>query len=73
MQSPLASTLDALGESKIIMISTLIGTIVRCISLLLFAFLHIGIYTLILSIGFNIIVVTVYQYLKLRKILNKKS
>lgn len=73
IQSPLASTLDALGESRIIMISTFIGTVVRCIVLFLFAFLHIGIYTLILSIGFNIIVVSIYQYLKLKKILKKKD
>ena len=58
IQSPLSTTLDALGKSKTNLISTLIGTITRTISLIIFSYLKIGIYSLIISISLNILITT---------------
>lgn len=69
IQSPLSFTLDGLGKSKISMLSTLYGTIVRCALLFLTSFLHIGIYSLVIATSANIIVVTLYQIKALKKVL----
>lgn len=66
IQAPLSTTLDALGKSKINLISTLIGTITRTISLIVFSYFKIGIYSLIISISLNIIITTLYQIKKVR-------
>lgn len=66
IQAPLSTTLDALGKSKINLISTLIGTITRTISLIIFSYFKIGIYSLIISISLNIIITTLYQIKKVR-------
>ena len=66
IQAPLSTTLDALGKSKINLITTLIGTITRTISLIIFSYLKIGIYSLIISISLNIIITTLYQIKKVR-------
>lgn len=66
IQSPLSTTLDALGKSKTNLISTLIGTITRTISLIIFSYLKIGIYSLIISISLNILITTFYQIKKVR-------
>ena len=70
IQSPLANALDAMGKSKISMLSTLFGTIARCSLLFITSFLHIGIYSLIIAIGTNILVVTMYQLKVIKKVLN---
>ena len=59
-----------MGKSKISMISTLIGTIVRCSLLFISSFFNIGIYSLIIAISANILVVTIYQLKAIRRILN---
>lgn len=69
IQAPLSFTLDGLGKSKISMISTLIGTIIRCILLFGTSFLHIGIYSLIIATSANIIIVTLYQIKAIKKVL----
>ena len=66
IQAPLSSILDALGKSKDNLISISIGTIVRTISLIIFSYFKIGIYSLIISIGLNIIITTFYQIKKVR-------
>lgn len=69
IQSPLASSLDAIGESKINMQTTLIGILIRTISLFIFSLLKIGIWGLILGISISCIYITWYNYKKLRKLL----
>ncbi|MBR5369678.1 MAG: oligosaccharide flippase family protein [Bacilli bacterium] len=64
IQAPLSYTLDALGKSKTNLISTIIATITRTISLIIFS--KLGIYSLIISISLNIIVTTLYQIKKVR-------
>lgn len=64
IQSPLSSILDALNKSKDNLISTLLGTIIRSTSLIIFS--KLGIYSLIISLSLNIIVTTFYQIKKVR-------
>ena len=66
IQAPLSTTLDALNKSKINLISTILGTTIRTISLIIFSYLKIGIYSLIISISLNIIITTIYQIKKVR-------
>lgn len=69
IQSPLASSLDAIGKSKINMNTTIIGMSIRIISLLTFSAFKIGIWGLILGISISTIYITWYNYKKLYQIL----
>ena len=69
LQSPLSSCLDGIGKTKDNMIAAFIGMITRTSLLLLFAFFKLGIYSLILSISFNILFTTLYQIKKVREYL----
>lgn len=69
IQSPLASSLDAIGKSKINMNTTIIGMSIRIISLLTFSAFKIGIWGLILGISISTIFITLYNYKKIKEIL----
>lgn len=69
IQAPLSSSLDAIGESKINMNTTIIGMSIRIISLLIFSMFKIGIWGLILGISISCIYITWYNYVKLKEIL----
>ena len=71
IQSPLASSFDALGKSKDNLISSLIGTTIRITTLLLTPYLKIGIWSFILSITLNILITTLYQIIKINMYLSK--
>lgn len=71
IQSPLSSTLQAINKAKTAMLGTLLGTIVRTIFLLIFSFLKIGIGGLIISTSINIITVTLFDFIKVKKYLNR--
>jgi stage V sporulation protein B len=64
IQTPLSTTLDALNKSKDNLKITILGTIIRTISLLIFY--KLGIYSLIISISLNILITTFYQIKKVR-------
>lgn len=64
IQSPLSSILDALNKSKDNLIITIISTLIRTISLIVFY--HLGIYSLIISISLSILITTFYQIKKVR-------
>lgn len=64
IESPLSSILDALNKSKDNLKITILGTITRTISLILFH--KKGIYSLIISISLNILITTLYQIKKVR-------
>ena len=66
IQSPLSSILDALNKSKDNLKVTILGTLTRTISLIIFSYLKIGMYSLIISISLNIIITTLYQIKKVR-------
>ena len=64
IQSPLASILDALNKSKDNLKITILGTLTRTISLIIFS--NRGIYSLIISISLNVLITTFYQIKKVR-------
>lgn len=67
IQSPLASTLQAMGKSKISMYGTISGIIIKLSILILFSLLKIGIWGLIFALSTNIIFVTLYNYINIKK------
>ena len=66
IQSPLSSSLDAMGKSKDGMTATLLGQIVRLTFLVLLSLLKIGLWGLIIAISLNVLVVTFYSIKKVR-------
>ena len=61
VQSPLVSFLEAIGKSKTVMISNIIGLFSRCFSLIMFCYFKFGIWALIISISINVISVTLFD------------
>ncbi len=68
-EAPLASILQAYNEAKYIMRTTTIGIIIKLISMALLSYLKIGIYSLIIAEIINIIIVTIFNYYKVKKLL----
>ncbi|MDO4963467.1 MAG: oligosaccharide flippase family protein [bacterium] len=71
IQSPISSTLQAMNKAKISMRGTLIGMILRTISLFIFSYMRIGLWSLIIATSINIIFVTTYDYKMVKKITSK--
>ena len=71
IQSPISSSLQAMGSSKISMKGTFLGMILRTISLFIFSYFKIGLYSLIIATSINITFVTIFDYYNIKKILNK--
>lgn len=71
IQSPLASTLDAMGKSRDVMIGTTLGMVVRTSLLFLLSLLNIGLLGLIIAIGINVLIVTSYDIWKVKTHLKK--
>ena len=71
IQAPLASSLQAMNKAKTTMIGTLCGMILRTLSLFVFSFFNIGLWSLIISISINIIFVTSYNIFNIKKILKQ--
>lgn len=69
IQGPLTACMQAMGLSKIAMLGTLMGTIIRCISLFILSFLHIGLWGLIISSILNILFITIHHYYYVYKVL----
>ena len=67
IQAPLQATLDAMGLSIDNLKTTLIGTIIRTLSLFIFSLLKIGMYSLIIATSLNIIFTTIYNYHQIKK------
>ena len=68
IQGPLVAVMQALNKAKDAFNSTLIGIIIKTILMILLSYMHIGIYTLIIPTIINIIYVTVFNIVKVRKI-----
>ena len=62
-----------MGSAKISMMGTLIGMILRTISLFIFSFFKIGLWSLIIATSINIMFVTIFDYYNVRKILKEKK
>lgn len=69
IQSPLASTLQAMGKATDAMIGTFVGIIIRLLILFTTSLLHIGMWGLIFATSANIIYVTLYDYSRIKKYL----
>ena len=69
IQAPLTASLQAMGKAKEAMQGTLIGTIIRTITLLILCFSHIGLWALVWATGINIVIVTLHQYKHVKKAL----
>lgn len=67
IQSPIVSSLQAIGKAKEAMKGTLYGMIFRTIILFVFSCFKIGLWGLVLAISFNIVFVTLYQIGSIRK------
>ena len=73
IQSPISSSLQAMGFARDSMMGTLFGMLIRCIALIIGCSIHIGMWGLVLATSFNIIFVTFYDYFKVRKHLKRNS
>ena len=71
IQSPISSSLQAMGNAKISMIGTLLGMILRTISLFIFSHLKIGLWSLLIATSINIMFVTLFDLYNVRRILKK--
>lgn len=69
LESPLSSILQAYNMTGYIMKTTIIGVIIKLVSLTLLSLFHIGIYALILSEVINIFYVVIGNYIKVKQIL----
>ena len=73
IQAPISSCLDAMGKSVYSMRGTFYGMLVRTFLLFILSFLKIGLWGLIIAIVINVIVVTLYDLIKVRKLLSKSN
>lgn len=69
IQSPLSSTLQAMGKAKDAMKGTLVGILLRTSALFLFSAMRIGMWGLIIATSINIIYVTIFDASKVKKYL----
>lgn len=72
IQSPISSSLQAMGKAKQAMYGTLSGMIIRTVILIIGSNLKIGLWGLILATSTNIIFVTVFDIYKVTRIFAKK-
>ena len=69
IEYPLINALQALNKAKKAMYSTIIGSVVRLSSIVIFSLLGFGMYSLVLAIIINLIVSTLIYYRMIHKIL----
>ena len=72
IQSPISSSLQAMGKANDSMKGTLFGMIIRSIVLMVGCSTHIGMWGLVIATSVNIVFVTLYDYCKVKKYLKKK-
>ena len=70
IQAPLTSSLQAMGKSSTAMKGTLYGMIIRTLLLFILSYLKIGLWSLIVALSINIIIVTMHQLIHIKKELN---
>lgn len=72
IQTPLVSVMQALDKAKDAMHSTLVGSIIKIALIIILSFFKIGLYPLVIATVVNIIYVTVFNYIKVKKIFKNK-
>lgn len=70
IQAPISTSLQAMNKAKISLKGTLYGTIIRTILLFLLSY-KLGIWSLIIATGVNIVFVTTYDYINVKKYLKE--
>ena len=70
IQGPIVSTLQAMDKAKVVMNSSLMGVFIKTIVLFFALYLDIDMYALLIAIFIQYLIVTIYQYKKLKKVLN---
>ncbi len=73
IQSPISSSLQAMGYANDSMMGTLFGMILRCIVLVIGCSIHIGMWGLVLATSFNIVFVTLFDYSRVKYHLKRNS
>ena len=73
LEAPLASFLEATGNAKKAMYDNLIGIIIKTTSLFILSFLKIGLYSLLISMIINILIVLTKHMINTNKILKEKG
>ena len=69
LQAPLSVCLDAFGKSRQAMIGSFLGMITRILLLVFFSYFKIGLWGLIFAISINVFIITIYDFLQVRKAL----
>lgn len=72
IQSPISSSLQAMNKAKISLKGTLYGTIIRTILLFILSF-KLGMWGLIIATSTNILFVTIFDYINVKKALKKDN
>ena len=70
LEAPLSSFLEATNHAKDAMYDNLVGIIIKTVFLFLLSYLKIGLYSLIISMIINILIVTIRHIINIKKILN---
>lgn len=73
IQSPISSSLQAMGKANDSMKGTLYGMILRSLALVIGCSIHIGMWGLVMATSINIIFVTLYDYSKVKKYTKRNS
>ena len=69
LEAPLSALLESTNHAKDVMTDNLLGIIVKTILLFILSFFKIGLYSLLISMIINILIVTIRHVQKIRKIL----
>ena len=69
IQSPISSSLQAMNQAKISFKGTVYGTIIRTTLLFILSF-KLGMWALIISTSVNILFVTAYDYINVKKLIS---
>ena len=67
IQSPLTSTLQAIGKSHTAMLGTLVGMILRTVCLIICCNMGLGLWSLVIASSINIIYVTIHHIVEVKK------
>ena len=67
IQSPLTSTLQAIGKSHTAMLGTLVGMILRTVCLIVCCNMGLGLWSLVIASSVNIIYVTIHHIIEVKK------
>ena len=67
LQSPLATALQAINKSKKVMYANLVGIIIKLVLISILSLLDFGMYSLVIATIFNIIFITTWHFIDLKK------